>query len=381
MHTSTTNGSAEGSAECSKSVTKKYSDDILSSRAMLASLLAEILFFLTSYFCSCATETPIASANTCDRTSCSTRRCRTRLPTDRSTSSISFLRSNETLQNARVDHRRHARAGCLPLSRTGASGAGRSDARAMPFSHTIGDAVDYGAVAFDFVDRLSRMQSAQEIIEATRTTLAQFGFERFVMSTMPHDFQTAPPRILILDLPEGWPEHYLSNVYQEVDPVVRACRTMSHPIEWSQIAAPARGDRRSAEVMHRARDFGLKFGLTLPIHPLDGGICCFSMSSSAAPFVNSFTKPAIHLMGVYAFNRARDLEQWPEAVETPALTRREREVLTWAAAGKSASMIADILGISERTAVAHTISAAHKLGAPNKTAAVAQALHKRLISL
>ncbi len=61
----------------------------------------------------------------------------------------------------------------------------------------------------------------------------------------------------------------------------------------------------------------------------------------------------------------------PEA--TAPLTDREIQVLRWTADGKTASEIADILNISERTANFHIANAITKLNAPNKTAAVIRA--------
>jgi len=57
-----------------------------------------------------------------------------------------------------------------------------------------------------------------------------------------------------------------------------------------------------------------------------------------------------------------------------ALTARECEVLCLHAKGKTAKEIARILGISATTVKFHTRNAAGKLGAKNKTAAVACAL-------
>jgi DNA-binding CsgD family transcriptional regulator len=72
-----------------------------------------------------------------------------------------------------------------------------------------------------------------------------------------------------------------------------------------------------------------------------------------------------------------------EPVPIPArdhpLTPREREALWWAAQGKSASQIGKILHITKRTVDEHTKNAARKLGAANRTQAVAIALRERLI--
>ena len=72
-------------------------------------------------------------------------------------------------------------------------------------------------------------------------------------------------------------------------------------------------------------------------------------------------------------------EQSSQVNETPALSEREREVLTWAARGKLAAETAKILGITTRTVNKHTQTAFRKLGAANRTHAVALALRKRLI--
>jgi len=63
------------------------------------------------------------------------------------------------------------------------------------------------------------------------------------------------------------------------------------------------------------------------------------------------------------------------------LTPREREVLAWAARGKSASAISTILHIAKRTVDEHAGSACRKLGAANRVHAVAIALHDRFIDL
>lgn len=64
-----------------------------------------------------------------------------------------------------------------------------------------------------------------------------------------------------------------------------------------------------------------------------------------------------------------------------SLSPREIEVLTWAARGKSASEIAAILRISKRTVDEHARAAGNKLGALNRTHAVAIAMRDRLIGL
>jgi LuxR family quorum sensing-dependent transcriptional regulator len=65
----------------------------------------------------------------------------------------------------------------------------------------------------------------------------------------------------------------------------------------------------------------------------------------------------------------------------PVLTSREQEVLAWVASGKSAWEIGEILNIAKRTVDEHAQTAFRKLGAVNRTHAVAIALRDRIIAM
>jgi LuxR family quorum sensing-dependent transcriptional regulator len=65
----------------------------------------------------------------------------------------------------------------------------------------------------------------------------------------------------------------------------------------------------------------------------------------------------------------------------PQLTARESEVLRWVANGKSAWEIGEILEITKRTVDEHVQAGIRKLGAANRTHAVAIALRDGIIKL
>jgi LuxR family quorum sensing-dependent transcriptional regulator len=98
------------------------------------------------------------------------------------------------------------------------------------------------------------------------------------------------------------------------------------------------------------------------------------------PELTARTKPALHLIALYAFDRAHRLVG-PLPDQGPRLTAREREVLVWTADGKSAWEIGELLGIAKRTVDEHAQSASRKLGAANRAQAVAIAVRNRLINI
>jgi LuxR family transcriptional regulator, quorum-sensing system regulator BjaR1 len=71
----------------------------------------------------------------------------------------------------------------------------------------------------------------------------------------------------------------------------------------------------------------------------------------------------------------------PETGAVAVLTPREREVLAWVAQGKSAWEIGEILEIAKRTVDEHAQTAVRKLGAVNRTHAVALALRDNIIEV
>ena len=129
--------------------------------------------------------------------------------------------------------------------------------------------------------------------------------------------------------------------------------------------------------MERAADFGLRHGFIVPIHGPHGFEGSVSIDGSAVELADHM-KPGLHLVALYAFDRVRTILR-PLAAAKPVLTAREREVLAWAANGKSAWEIGEILNIAKRTVDEHAQTAFQKLGAVNRTHAVAIALRDRMI--
>jgi DNA-binding CsgD family transcriptional regulator len=109
-------------------------------------------------------------------------------------------------------------------------------------------------------------------------------------------------------------------------------------------------------------------------------LCNFPLATSAAADI-------LAAANTHHFAVARQNGVWqiihaaPAPTDIPSLTPRELEVLTWAARGKSAFEIGKILDITKRTVDLHVSNAARKLGAANRTHAVALALLRHKIEV
>lgn len=238
----------------------------------------------------------------------------------------------------------------------------------------------YGRAAFDFLAKLDQVTTKAEAIDSIERALGSFGAEYFAVATLPDPRQPFENAILAHKGPGGWFRRYLEEDYARVDPVLRLCYQSSVPFRWTEAPYDPVQPAKAERVMLEAADLGMREGFSVPIHARGRYQACFSISGPWLE-IASGALPALHLMAHYAFEKLRQFDRvQPIPLRNP-LSPREQEVLCWSAAGKTAADIGAILSITERTVTAHVLSACQKLGASNKTQAVALALRNRCIAL
>ncbi len=241
-------------------------------------------------------------------------------------------------------------------------------------------APNFGRQAFEFIDELDRLSSAEDIAAKTGNILARFGFQFFAFTGL----VTAPGQnfddlLLAGRLPDGFRANYVDLDYGRFDPNVHRAIRSSHPYEWTWTDYGEREGPRAAEVMRFFRDFHLNRGFIVPIHGAGGYEAGVAMAGSHVELAAE-AKPGLHLMALYAFERLYELVA-ARSARKPPLTRREREVLAWSAQGKTAWEIGEILNVAKRTVDEHAQTAIRKLGAANCTQAVAIAIRDRLFDI
>lgn len=84
---------------------------------------------------------------------------------------------------------------------------------------------------------------------------------------------------------------------------------------------------------------------------------------------------------VKVFTKVNEPRGQDDPGSAPALTAREREVLLWAAQGKTAWETSAILGISPKTVEFHLANCGRKLGAATKAQTILAAARKGLLPL
>ena len=236
---------------------------------------------------------------------------------------------------------------------------------------------DYGRDALDFIERLKPLSKVSAVMHAVEAAFSRFGFETIILTGLPNPDQEFSQMVMAKRWPAEWFDIYTQQNFDRADPLIRHCRRSVNPFEWSEAPYNAEREPRAAEVMRRATDFRMTRGFIVPIHGLTGYESAVSLGGVDLD-MNSRSKPALHLMAMYAFEQIRHLLA-PARRAPRMLTGRERETLAWASQGKSAWEIGEILNITQQTVEEHLATAGRKLGASNRTHAVSIAIRTRII--
>jgi LuxR family quorum sensing-dependent transcriptional regulator len=232
--------------------------------------------------------------------------------------------------------------------------------------------------AFEFIQGIERLSNTGEIMDATGALLKEHGFEYHCVSFLATATETLEDVLLSNRLPEGWLELYIERKYMHDDPGFRYAKTVVRPFRWfKESPYDLEREPRAAEVVQRARDFGILDGFVIPVASTAGrmGQIWFGGRTLDLP---ECQLPALHLMAIYAFDRILKLHGSP-ARHQARLTPREREILTWVANRKSSWEIGEVLHISSRTVKAHIKNLCRKLGAVTRTQAVMIAVRDKII--
>ena len=162
------------------------------------------------------------------------------------------------------------------------------------------------------------------------------------------------------------------------DPAFRTCFATLMPLDWGSIRNDSDLTR---EIHHVAEQFGVgRQGISYPIRDLGSGVAMFSINFDCddrhwVPVRNHLVN-GFHLFAHYFHLRVSDVAGARHMMTDHDLSPREREVLKWAAVGKTAWETAQVLGVGERAVRLYTEKVT-KLGAKTKTQAVATAIKRQ----
>jgi LuxR family quorum-sensing system transcriptional regulator CciR len=229
-----------------------------------------------------------------------------------------------------------------------------------------------------FVRDIRKIESEAALGEAIAEIVADLGFNYFAL-THHVDLRRSSAAIRIHNYPAGWAEWFDEQALGITDPVHRASNMTSVGFSWSKLADMIPLTRNDRRILNLARAEGIGDGYTVPSHvPGEAhGSCSFACAAGAAFAEEHFN--SLQLVGIYAFEAARSLRRREFATPPVRLTDRQRDVVLWAATGKSDKEIARLLGITEDTVGEHMRNVCQRYGVKRRTSVAISALFDGVI--
>lgn len=227
----------------------------------------------------------------------------------------------------------------------------------------------------DYIQRVQRAPTANQVCSELLSAVSGFGFSAVIAGTLPREgscTRELKEAVLLQGWPEEWLKVYLENDFVRRDPVIQFMKARKAPFRWSEIESYPEIYSRGADVLETARDFGLRDGFAFALRMLDGTPVMMTFGGGSVD-ISDEGLSQLWLLATYALGKALQLN-FPQGKTECKLTAREIECIRWASVGKSEWEISQILGISEHTSEKHLLNAKAKLGASNRTHAVAEAM-------
>ncbi len=222
---------------------------------------------------------------------------------------------------------------------------------------------------FDIAKKLNRSSDPKHVLDVLETQLHQYGASHVLITGLPMPNRPIDQLILRFRWPDLRRDGVDLSAVSASDSILTVCLTAVRPFLWQSDTA----DGEHSELLEAAGAAGGDVNvLVIPVSdvdPFQAVIVCAGRDMN----IPSEALSGIDILCSVAIRRLIQLG-FVNSDRPGDLSARERSVLELTALGKTASDIAELLKISQRTVHAHLQNAGSKLNASNKTHTVVEAL-------
>lgn len=236
-------------------------------------------------------------------------------------------------------------------------------------------------IMFGFIEAMKHTETSWAVVRELELVMAEFGLTSFAISGIPRQSETVTPHVLLNGWPTEWFERYVSQQYVHFDPVIYQAKTSDEVFVWSEVFDKRLTSPRARKLMNEASDFGMKDGVSVPLHLMGGLQAIVTFGAEKVDLPHEF-RGILQLVAIYAHNRLRSFSKKNDENrkrKMPLVTTHERDVIYWCAEGKTNWEIGQILGRSENTVQHQLHNAQRKFDCVNRSQLIAEAIRTGLI--
>lgn len=224
------------------------------------------------------------------------------------------------------------------------------------------------------LERISACDSNESLIEALHSIAREYGFTSVLLGLKSSKATHYENALVLTNYPPAWRNLYQQDKLHLVDPTVNHALHHLKPLLWNQANFRT---HHECVLYEQAAGFGLKVGITLPIHGTKGEFGLLSFASdyrlTHADMLASVSTLALTRDLVFESGLGLIPSDTQKSCKSP-LTPRESECLKWVTSGKTSWEISKILVCSEATVNFHVSNILKKLGVINRQQAIAKSL-------
>jgi DNA-binding CsgD family transcriptional regulator len=232
------------------------------------------------------------------------------------------------------------------------------------------------------IELIDSAKTPEEAFDHFCAVLVNSGYDRITYSLV-----TDHPSLgltkqhgLATSYPKDWMTYYKDNDYMKIDPVVHEVLNSNRPFFWDDLVANPDLSAESLLLMNQAAEAGLNSGISFSLSGMPGEMVGIGLARNEACVGKKdydFLAKA-YLLSTFFHEAYRDMLSRKRNV-MPAVTVRERDVLHWAAEGKTDQEIAIILSISFHTVRFHWKRIFSKLNVNGRSYAITKAIRLNVI--
>jgi DNA-binding CsgD family transcriptional regulator len=225
----------------------------------------------------------------------------------------------------------------------------------------------------EVIDEIEAQETAKKAFEAFRTLTHKFGgtsllIGRIVNPVLEGQNITA---FGFADWPEEWQKRWIDGNYILHDPISKYALQHNRTFDWD--AAYEEATEFGKRILDEGRKYSSPVGIAIPIKAgdLPEGIISIGFEKDI-PSEDDIAR--LEMVSIHCYTHILRLLDILDDPSPEMLTKRETDVLTFVAAGKTNWEVATIFGISEHSVAQHMKNIARKMNAANRAHAVTLAI-------
>lgn len=235
----------------------------------------------------------------------------------------------------------------------------------------------------DYVEEANRAGSVDELFDVLMKELRRHGLDRatFALLSSHADIGADPGVGIVHNYPADWMAYYSQYGFDQIDPVVvHACRHVG-VFEWADLPTKLALTRKQRLCLELGEEAGLYNGVCSSFRGPRNEMAGFGLATSERRDAFSGNLDVVNAVCNHFYIAYRRLHQAEDDRDDDVhLTAREREILTWAAIGKTDAEIGEILAVSVHAVDFHMRNIRRKLNAHSRILAVVKAISSGLIA-